>query len=253
MEEKILVLIQVFGLTPYEARIYLASVHIGAALIGQIAKAANISRTAAYPPIAALLEKGLMGITSIGKRKYYVAVQPERLRTILEQRQIALDKVIQDIVQKENIHSPQNNLDIVYFTGQNGILTAGQVLLDETTERVWYSFENISSLTSLVGVDKEVSYIRQRVQRGIRSKMILSTDAIQPWLEELMKDDKPQLRETVLISPREYPFKSTIVATKGLSLLINPGENPFAVLIRNEYIATTLISIHKVLWGRYKS
>jgi hypothetical protein len=29
-------------------------------------------------------------------------------------------------------------------------------------------------------------------------------------------------------------------------------ENPFAVLIHNRHMASTLINIHKIIWGRYK-
>lgn len=245
-------LMEIFGLSAYEAKIYLASVHIGPALISKIADAAQIPRTAVYPPLESMIKKGFVGITNFGKRKYYVAVSPSRLTQLLERKKSSLDELIFDLAPRESIASSDGDLNIRYFKGREGIKTAGQLFLEETIEKKWYSFENMASITELVGLDFENDYIRERVRRKIKSLMILSMDQTSPGMGIFLKKDEEQLRETIVLSPFEYSFKSTIAATKGTVIMINAQENPLAIVIKNPFIAQTLISVHKNIWDRYK-
>ena len=103
----------------------------------------------------------------------------------------------------------------------------------------------------LVGLNFQTGYVERRVEKGIRSRMILSAQETTPQLREFLSKDEAKLRETVMIQPHEYPFDSVIAVTKGLVILINSESNPFAVLIRNEHIAATLASIHRIIWNRY--
>jgi len=254
-ESNIQNLTDVFGLSAYESRVLLAAISIGKpALIKQIAEAAHIPRTAVYRPIEHLIDKGFISFTKIQRRKYYVALKPEQLEYLFKQRHITLNKVIREIQpESERIVSPSEELDISYYPGRHGIMTAGQIFLDDTKDSLWVSFENLNTLTSLVGPDFEEQYINQRVQRGIRSKMIVAMQGTNNLVNKFIKNDKNQLRETITVSPSEYNIQSTIAVTEGLTIIINPLEKPFAVLIRNKSIANTLASIHKIVWSRYKT
>lgn len=244
--------VEIFGVSESEAKIYLAGVQTGPALIAKIADVAQIPRTAAYSPIKSLIKKGFIGMTNRRKRKYYVAVSPKQLPKILEQRQDDLSSLISSLAPKETISSQNNDLDITYFVGNEGIKTAGLLFLDETIEKKWYSFENVANLAELIGTDFEEMYVKKRIERNIKSYMILSTEYVSKWVEDLIKKDTEQLRETITLSNHAFPFKATIGVTKGITLIINPNQNPFAVIIRNPNIAHTLISIHKNIWERYK-
>jgi predicted transcriptional regulator len=243
---------EIFGLSKHESAIYLALVNLGPSTISQISRTTGLPRTALYSPTTSLLKNGFLFLTSFGKRKYYNAIRPEKLKHLLEQKTVALNSVISDILPSDHIISRKNDLDISYFPGQHGIMTAGQLFIDETTEKTWYSFENPVHPTDLVGIDFEKSYIENRVEKSIASKMILSAKNNPSWLTEFIEKDKKQLRETLIISPVQYGFESTIAATKGLVIMINAKENPFAVLIRNNYLAFTIINIHRIIWDRYK-
>ena len=152
-------LAEIFGLSESEAKIYVASVQIGPALVAKIADVAQIPRTAVYSPLKSLIKKGFIGITNIKRRKYYVAIPPSQLPGMLEQRKISLDDVISNLVPKESIAFPGDDLDITYFKGREGIKTAGMLFLKETTDKKWYSFENLASITELVSLDFENTYI----------------------------------------------------------------------------------------------
>lgn len=252
MENKTQQFSDIFGLNTYETKLYLALVYGGPLMVSRMAKEASIPRTAVYTPLQTLLSKGFVSLTVVGKRKYYQAIGLDKLKYIVEQRKLEADRLISEIEGTEHISSPKNNLAIQYFIGKQGITTAGQIFLKETKTKIWYSFENLVGITEFVGLDFESSYIRERVCHNIKSKMIVTTDVVTPWLRDYLSKDKEQLRESVIVSPQEYRFDSTIVATKGFVLLINAKENPFAILIRNDHVANTLIDIHKLSWDRFK-
>ena len=242
-----------FDLTEYESAIYLALQDKGPMLLLNIAKQAAIPRTAIYRPLDKLLKKGLVSETTFGKRKFYSAAPLRVLRHRLDEKRHFLENMIRDFTDSKNIFSKESSLEAVMYIGAEGIKSAGLAFLDETREKVWYSFENLTSTSERVGLDFEDFYIKERVKRGISSKMILSVTEESQFVRQIIKKDKVQLRETVMLSPHQYPFQTTVVATKGRALLINPNGNPFALLIRNDDICATFIQMHKCIWDRYKT
>lgn len=74
------------GLTETEARVYLAMLKLGSDTVQHIAREAHISRTAAYEIISLLQKKGLASTYTQGKRKHFVAEDPEKLAGYFEQR-----------------------------------------------------------------------------------------------------------------------------------------------------------------------
>ncbi len=66
------------GLSESESKIYLASLRLGPTSVQSIAKEAKLSRTAAYDTVAALQERSLMSSFERGKKRFFVAEDPER-------------------------------------------------------------------------------------------------------------------------------------------------------------------------------
>jgi len=246
-------LAEIFGLSLYEARVYLSLANEGPSMLSRLAKVSGLPRTAVYPPLQALLKKGFASLTLFGRRKYYEAVSPEHLKNILERRRVSLESVVSTIMSPKKISMPGEKLDVQFFPGKNGVKTAGGIFLDETRSKTWYSFENLEGVTSFVGIDFEKNYVSERVKKRIRSRMILSADTTSSTIKEFLEKDREQLRETIILSPYEYPFSSSVGATKGLVLLLSVEANPFALLIRNNSLAETFISIHRNIWERYRN
>ena len=246
-------LAKVFDLTEYESKIYLSMVGKGPMHLKNISKHSSIPRTAIYRPLEKLMKKGLVSETVFGKRKYYSSVPIKVLRYKLDEKRNQLENLFRDLMSSKQIYSKEVGLEATMHLGAEGIKSAGLTFLEETTEKMWYSFENLASTTDRVGLDFEDFYIKERVKRGIKSKMILSVTEETQFVKQVIKKDQEQLRETILLSPHQYPFNTTVVATKGMSLLINPNRNPFALLLRNDDICNTFIQMHKCISDRYKS
>ena len=243
---------ELFGLSTQESKIYIALAQKGPSLIAQLSKHSHIPRTALYTPVKHLLQKGFISESTFGKRTYYTAIPAENLRLLFEERKHSLEQVLTELNQKNSLQVHDAGLDVTLYPGSEGIKSAGLIFMNETVEKKWCSFENISLVTDTVGIDFEEFYIKERVKRKIHSNVILTMTEESPAIRKLLQADKEHLRETILLSPNEYPFANTIVATKGLVLLINPSMNQFALLIRNDALAKTFINIHRTIWDRYR-
>lgn len=86
MLNKIKVALTKLGLTETESRVYLAMLKLGADTVQHIAREAHISRTAAYEIISELQQKGLASTFTEGKRKNFVAEDPDKLEGYFETR-----------------------------------------------------------------------------------------------------------------------------------------------------------------------
>lgn len=251
--EAIAKLSDVFGLSRYEAAIYAALISHGPSHIANVAKYTGISRTAVYAPLKSILKRGFVSESSFGKRKYYSAIPIENLRSIFDEKRHSLENALIELSRSTSLSSGKAKLDVTFYSGTQGIKAAGLVFMNETKEKVWHSFENLSRITDSVGFEFETFYIKERVNRGIRSKVILSMTEESSAIRKILKEDKNQQRETFIISPNEYPFETTVAVTKGLILLVNPNQNQFALLIRNQFLANTFLNIHKFFWDRFKN
>ena len=253
MGKEINLLASLFDLTEYESGIYLALNGNGPMHLQNISKHSTIHRTAIYRPLKKLIEKGLISETIFGKRTYYSATPLQVLRHKLDQKRSTLENMIRDLSASKAIYSKQSGLEATIHLGAEGIKAAGLIFLNEAEQKTWYSFENLALTAERVGFEFEDFYVKERVKRGIRSKMILSITEETQAVRNMIKEDAEQLRETVLLSPHQYPFQTTVAAAKGIAILVNPGVNPFALIIRNDAISDTFIQLHKCIWDRYKN
>lgn len=78
------------GLSEKEAQIYLAALSLGFSSVQNIAKKAAVNRVTTYVMIEQLTQKGLLSSFSKGKKKMYRAERPERLLTLIHEREKAI-------------------------------------------------------------------------------------------------------------------------------------------------------------------
>lgn len=90
-----------------------------------------------------------------------------------------------------------------------------------------------------------------RVKRGIRARVLLSADEPTEWMREVMAQSKRYLLDFQLISHAMYPLEASIAVSGEWLLVAVAVRKPFALLIHNTSLATTLASIHDMIWERY--
>jgi len=240
---------QAFNLSKHETGIYLSALRFEHATITQLAKSAEIPRTAAYSPIKSLLQKGLLSTIKIKKRTHYKATDIAHLSHILERRKIDLEEIAQNYTQQISAHT--TNVDIKYYEGRDGIQLANEIFLNESKEKLWRAFENPIYTQQLTGMKQLEEFVKRRVKKSIHGRVIIPANAKVPWIEKMIKKNKEQLREVIVVSPSHYPIDASVVVCGDTVLLMTAKEKPFAMLIKNSALALTFKSMHGMVWDRY--
>lgn len=240
----------VFGLTAYESKIFLSLSTLEKGNVSQIALTASIPRTAVYPSIRSLLEKGLVSVDVVGKRKYYRALPPTELEALFEWKRRDLASVLEQISRVGA--DGEEPFQVLYFPGKMGLNSAAEIFLSKTKSKLWRTFETATVNQPALDFYQLQSYIDRRVARHIKAKVIITMNMMYPFLSERLIHDKEELRETVLIPEKAFPLK-TVIGINEDSILVLSGENQvFGAYVKNVQLAEALATIHEMVWTRYK-
>ena len=85
------------GLSPNEAKIYEALIHLGKASVTQIAKKSNIHRRNVYDSLNRLLEKGLTFQIFQAGENIYSPVNPEKLLELIHEKEVGINKILPEL------------------------------------------------------------------------------------------------------------------------------------------------------------
>src|SRR3989339_1115358 len=109
------------GFDEKEAMIYIALLELGPSPVAMIAKKTSIKRTCIYYDLEQLKEKGYISEIIENKKKKFIAEDPEKIKTIFQQRVERLNQIIPDLTNlaTTNITKPS----VRYFVGKEGLKT----------------------------------------------------------------------------------------------------------------------------------
>jgi predicted transcriptional regulator len=106
------------GLAKNEGKIYETLLREGESSVGHIATQSKVHRRNVYDSLNRLVEKGLVFEIVQHKENRYQAVDPHKLSEILEEKQVALAKVMPEL---ESLHNGSPSLQEVYiYRGKEG-------------------------------------------------------------------------------------------------------------------------------------
>ncbi|MBI4426834.1 MAG: hypothetical protein HY567_04630 [Candidatus Kerfeldbacteria bacterium] len=91
---RILRLLRQFGFTPAQARLYLAGVMLGPALMAVLSKEAGLPRSTAYYLMSELKRRGFFTSRMIGRRTYYAAASGQRLLLMTKRRELLIRRML---------------------------------------------------------------------------------------------------------------------------------------------------------------
>ena len=60
------------------------------------------------------------------------------------------------------------------------------------------------------------------------------------------------MRKSIVVNPQKYPFNAIMAVLDDMVMIFVTEGSPFAILIKNKHIASTLWSIHSMFWDRYE-
>lgn len=229
------------GLTSSESEVYLFLLQNGLSSPPVIAKGTGIARTNCYHILQNLKEKQLISEQSQGKRKIYIARDPQALIESMDRRKAAAQELLPDL---RALYTVQKNKPSIRFF--NGFEEVKEIYnLSLSAKKIM----GIGSTKRLQERDPEFYnyYIKQTQKRNIVFYDILSHPSAEkagPRMKEIMKG----LYEMKFI-PKQYgDFATDILIWDNTIALLTLEEPIFGTTLENPLIAHTFSTLFTVLW-----
>lgn len=239
-------ILQSLGFLDSEVRTYLASLEYGPGTVLDLTKKTHLSRQATYVVIEALTRRGLMSSVIRGKKKYFIAEDPEKLLFYARRRGADmvekikdLERILPDIKLKVGGEKPVVKL----FEGKDGLMSIISDIETTKTKEV-LEFCDVDAFRAVVRVEDARSIVGKlkKVGTTIRSIYAMS-DANLPKIVE---------GEWYVLPKELGGFKSNIVVYGYKVALISLEGKMHSVIIESEALSNTFRIIFKLLFSSAK-
>ncbi len=236
--------LQDYGLSENEIKIYITLLKMGEASVQAIARNAGLARTTTYHVLAYLKEKGLASSIENGKITYFQATNPQRLVETLTEQKKRIESIIPEL--KHLSLTITEKPKAVIYEGAKGIRAILQDVLEEKKEILHYG-DLISLTNALPFIFPQ--FIRTRVERHIPIRIMGKHEEAHI---ELLKTAQKEKRSFVFI-PDKFIFKTSIFLYKSKVAILSIQSEPYyGIVIENKDFYDTQKNMFELLWKAYK-
>lgn len=247
MEKSLERTLLLMGLSPKEIKFFLACFKIGPSSINEVAKSAKLERSTAYLIAQDLLSKGLLieDLKSYGRK--IATVEPKKLLSLIASKQRVLRRheleleeslpELQALYQASEIRPK-----VRVYEGNSGLLEVWKDILSTKGEiLVW---TNQQTDTLVFGPQRHISFIDERVKKGIKAR-VLSVD--NPEGRRLKKLDPQLLRETKIL-PKETNFTAETYIYGNKVAVLDYNKDIIGVITESGPISNSQREIFELTW-----
>ena len=212
-------ILQNFGLTEAEVKLYIALLNLAEGTANQLADRTNTNRTFTYDRLKKLLDLGMASYVIKDSKKYFKPAEPSHLLAILKEREEQLKSILPDL---ERLKKPiKKGPKVELYSSKKGIRTALNLILKEKKEVLIHG--SIAPFIEIMESYYDIWNQRRRKEK-IMIKLLSNENISVPYSEsELLGEDGKYNTTTFTFG------NNTIIAIW--------ADNPVAILIESEEIA----------------
>lgn len=122
-------ILQKSGLSLNESKVYEALLYLGEANTNKISIKAKVHRRNVYDSLNKLIEKGLASETFVKGERFFKAINPNRLKEIIKEKEEALDKFLPEMSKLHQAVEPK--AEAYFFKGVEGFKNYLQLILEQ--------------------------------------------------------------------------------------------------------------------------
>ncbi|MCF7865476.1 MAG: helix-turn-helix domain-containing protein [Candidatus Pacebacteria bacterium] len=206
------------GLTDAEIKVYTSLLSIEESLIVDITKTTDLYRPAVYKAIEGLKEKGLIRISSKGKRQTYTAEAPDRLEILFKNFEQTFFNNIEDLHQ--TYETSKTKLNVSMAEGEDAITDAySDVIHSLNKGETYYRYSSLHNFLKKKYIPKDYEYLRDKkgLERLIitgkktpHQKLLGRSIKIIPPEFDLFQDEINVILYKDKVAIIDYPSKTTM-------------------------------------------
>lgn len=233
-------LLKDYGLHEKESLVYLAALELGEATGFQIYKKTILKKPTVYYILDELKRKGLVHLTQKGKKRYFVAENPERIKKNLEEKLRSFEELLPQLRTLYNIKVAKPQLR--FYEGKDGLEEVYKDTLRYKGEILAFASE---SLLHVIGKEFSEDYIKKRVKNEIPVRAIMpSSDLLH---KNYIQKNLAQLRVAKLIDEKKYnfPVEINIYANK---VALMSFRDEIGLIIESDEISRMMKMMFEFFW-----
>lgn len=243
--------LQRIGLDERQSKVYLAALELGPSPVQKIAQRAGVPRATTYLVLDDLRNKGFVTTYDEGKKTLFVAESPDRLESLIDEREAELKQqrgAIKELISELSSRGQFEKGDrpvVRYYEGpqamkaflREGIVKgAGEILnfvhLDKAKETML--------LAGIVFDEAD----QRRKNLSAKSRVIYTSS------KGPVEGYATKLRKVKFIAEKDYPLQADISVQGDLVMLVPYGPQLHGVGIRDRAIANGIRTLFDTLWNQ---
>lgn len=224
--------LQQFGLTDAEVKVYLTLLTVGEATASSIAQRTGMNRTFTYDRLKKLADVGLVGSIIKDSKKYFKAADPSQLLAVLKEREEQIKEILPELEQLKKGLEVGPNVEV--YSSVKGVMTAANLMVSE--KKTIYLYGTLQKFRDVLPVHFDI-WNKRRVKQNTCMKILSS--------EDIHLD----AAEADLLSEEEHSITSTFTFGENV-LIVLWGDVPIAILIKSKEIAGNTIAFFNAIWNR---
>lgn len=222
------------GLSPNEARVYLALLELGPSLAGKITEKSKVNRRTVYDVIESLIDKGLASYIIEANRKIFEATDPTRFLDLLKEREKEIKDVLPELMAKRA--SSKKAQEATLYRGKKGIKAIFEDILEYKNYEVFGSHGRFGEV-----LGPYFDLFQKRVKdRKINCRLLVS---------ERLRETKTISHAKTKFLKKEYdsPVSTIIYGDKVATLVWT--EEPVGLVIKGKEVSGSFRSYFNIMWS----
>jgi sugar-specific transcriptional regulator TrmB len=242
--------LQFLGLEEKEAKVYLAALELGVASIQDLADKSNIKRSTVYKILKKLEPTGLIIESIKGKRKVFIAAEPEKLERSIKEKVQVLKQILPELHSLNNTGNIKPK--ITYYEGRDGLRQIYDLALETTTKKVdWVS--PIKAIMETVGEKFLEEHIEKRMKEKYWVRSIQITEQQVDTYKYLDPTTFDKTYRKVKFSPPGMDIPNTFGIWDNKVAIISTRKEGFGIIIESEDLVRTMRTFYELLWHASKT
>jgi sugar-specific transcriptional regulator TrmB len=228
------------GLTRNEAIIYITLLDLGKSHIGQISEKTRMHRRTIYDCLERLIDRGLVSFVLEGKTRFFIAVNPGKLKDMAEEKEAKIEQVLPKLLSIAKKSKEKTEVNV--YSGKEGLKNVMEDLI-KSKPKMWLSLTSAAKARQAFPI-----YLDQFHDRRVKEKIFLRivfarNEGIMKRAKELKKTKLTEVRFTNF----EYVMPISIwIYDDKTSFLLWDSET--GIIIRNKETAESFRHYFELIW-----
>jgi len=233
------------GLANEEIEVYLAMLKLGPSLASKVSEETKINRSHVYQLLERLIAKGFVSYVIKENRKYFSAVNPEKIIEIIKEKEQKLKDILPNLLSLASLEKEKPIVEI--FERKEGIKTILNDILKIKEE--WLAFGSSGKGQEVLSFYAE-HWEKEREKLKINLRGIL--DCSESGLKRGKEIAQRKYTKIRYVKDNYSSPSSTWIYGDRLAFVIWSKEHSFAIRMVSKEIANNFRKHFEVLWRNAK-